>query len=174
MCLWQVEQLLDGIAQADTAPVSPTEGNQRLGQLVSAVELVFPGVEVTDNPFQPIGLGNDQNGTQNHQRTDQRYKPAKPHTAQENHARRGRHQHHRGTEIRLNNQQHRCQTKNHQRLEEARPGIEQFIPATDHVTCQIGNQAELRHFRNLDIKQTKRNPASGAVNGTPQRRKHQN
>ena len=170
----QIEQLLDGVTQADTTPVSATEGNQGLGQLVTAVELVFPGIEIADNPFQTVRLGNDQNGTQDHQRADQGHEPAQPDTAQENHPRRCRHQHHSGTEVRLNNQQNRCQTEDDQRLQETRPGIEQFIPATDHVAGQVGNQAEFRHFRDLDVEQAEWNPAGGAVHGTAQGRQHEN
>src|SRR5690606_5780020 len=129
------------------------KGNQRLSQLVAAIELILPWIQIAHDPLQAVRCADNEHRPQERQHTDQRQESGQPDATQENHCCRRCCQHHRSTKVRLCHQQSNCEHQNNDRFEKTQPGVQQFLSAAHHVSRQVGNQTQLGHFRNLYVEQ---------------------
>ncbi len=159
----QIELLLHAVAQAHAQPLAATEGDQRLGQLVTGAELVGPGVGKGNQTGHPVGLRLHQNGHCGHGQHHHQGETEQANAPKEQHRCGGAHHHHGGTEVRLHQQQAGHGQQHDERLEEAHPAFAHFFLTADQITREVDHHENLGDFRRLHVERTETDPAHRTV-----------
>ena len=163
MRLGQIEQLLDTVTQPQAEPVAATEGDQRLGQLVTGVVLVRPGVGETGDTLQAIGFRHRQHDRARPDDDQDQQEPPQRRPRKQQHPHDAAGQHHDGTVVGLENQQKANQRHYRQRAHERPPASAHLGQVALEIAGDIDDQAQLGDFRRLDIDDAERNPAPTTV-----------
>ncbi len=166
----QVVELLYRSAQAHAGPLAAADGHQRVGQLVTGAQLIYPRVHEGGHAPHAVWLEDHQCHQGRQQQQDRQDDAPDRRTAQHEHAGGHAQQQHRGAEVRLQQQQADQEADHEYRFEHRLPGRVDLVAETHQIARQPDDVEHLHRFDHLEPRYAQVDPALGAIDGAAQAR----